>query len=121
VERAAPVGDEGGDRSSIREVERCDPDPFVTRAWTMSSATRFPASTFRTASVTSAFARASARAVSIPMPEAAPVTIARRAVRSTPATTSAAVDCAPNGVVMRMLLVSMIESPSFSNIGPARH
>ena len=44
----------------------------------MSAATRSPASGSRTARVTSAPAAASARAVSTPMPEAPPVTIARR-------------------------------------------
>ena len=58
----------------------------------MSSAVRFPASVLRTASVTSAPAPASALAVSIPMPDAPPVTRARLPVRSTPSRTSAAVD-----------------------------
>ena len=57
----------------------------------MSAAVRSPAAVSRTASVTSAPAPASARAVSMPMPEAPPVTIARLPVRSTPSTTSAAV------------------------------
>src|SRR5580704_11797399 len=71
----------------------------------MSAAVRWPASASRTASVTSAPTLASARAVSIPMPDAPPVTIARRPVRSIPAMTSAAVDCAPNGVVMRSMVL----------------
>jgi hypothetical protein len=68
---------------------------------TMSAATFWPASVSRTASVTAAPALASALAVSMPMPEELPVTIARLPVRSTPATTSAALDSKPNGVVMR--------------------
>ena len=36
-----------------------------------------------------------------------PVTMARRPVRSMPSTTSAAVDSAPNGVVMGVLTVMM--------------
>ena len=46
---------------------------------------------------------ASARAVSSPMPAAPPVTRARRPERSRPATTSAAVLVASNGVVMRVM------------------
>jgi len=61
----------------------------------------WPAARSRTARVTSAFALASARAVSAPRPDEPPVTTARRPDRSTPAMTSAAVDSAPNGVVMR--------------------
>jgi len=71
----------------------------------MSSAVCRPASRLRTARVTSAPALASARAVSTPIPEEAPVTIARRPDRPTPAMTSAAVDCAPNGVVIRLVLM----------------
>jgi len=59
-----------------------------------------PAVRLRTASVTSAPVRASARAVSMPIPEAAPVTMMRLPERLQPATTSSAVDRAPNGVVM---------------------
>ena len=69
----------------------------------MSAATRSPASVSRTAIVTSAPASASARAVSMPIPDAPPVTIMRLPVRSMPSTTSAAVDSAPNGVVMRVI------------------
>jgi len=53
----------------------------------------------------SASALASARAVSAPRPDEPPVTIARRPDRSTPAMTSAAVDSAPNGVVMRSAMM----------------
>jgi len=53
--------------------------------------------------VTAAPARANARAVSTPIPDPAPVTIARLPVRSTPATTSAAVESNPNGVVILLL------------------
>ncbi|GAB3897343.1 hypothetical protein GCM10027612_53400 [Microbispora bryophytorum subsp. camponoti] len=72
--------------------------PAVVAA--MASAVRFPASRSRTAIVTSAPAAASARAVSTPIPDAPPVTIARRPRRSTPSRTSAAVDCPVNGVVI---------------------
>ena len=67
----------------------------------ISAATAWPAATSRTARVTSAPVRARARAVSTPMPDAAPVTTARRPVRSTPRTTSSAVVANPNGVVTR--------------------
>ena len=70
----------------------------------MSAAVRWPAAWLRTASVTSAFALASARAVSAPIPDEPPVTMARLPVRSMPAMTSAAVDWTPNGVTMRLLL-----------------
>ena len=73
----------------------------------ISAAVRSPASTLRTASVTSAPAPASARAVSMPIPDAPPVTMTRRPVRSMPSTTSAAVDSAVNGVVMGVLTVMM--------------
>ena len=69
----------------------------------MSAAVRSPASVSRTASVTSAPAPASARAVSTPIPDAPPVTIARFPERSIPATTSAAVESNPNGVVIRVV------------------
>jgi len=55
---------------------------------------------FRTASVTSAPALASTRAVSMPMPEEAPVTIARRPRKSTPAITSSAAEPNRKGVVI---------------------
>jgi len=61
----------------------------------MSRAVCSPASVLRTASVTAAPVPASARAVSMPMPDAAPVTTMRRPVRSMPRATSAAVDSAP--------------------------
>src|ERR1700682_334626 len=62
-----------------------------------------PAARLRTDRVTSASAAARARAVSTPMPDAPPVTMARLPPRSMPDMTSVAVDCAPNGVVMRWL------------------
>ena len=61
---------------------------------------------FRTASVTDAPAAANARAVSTPIPDEAPVTIAVLPVRSTPSMTSAAVDSNPNGVVSRSLMAT---------------
>jgi hypothetical protein len=70
----------------------------------MSAVTWSPARVLRTARVTSAPAPASARAVSIPIPDAPPVTIVRMPVRSMPAITSAAVLVAPNGVVMGLLM-----------------
>ena len=84
----------------VGEVQRRDRDGGVPVRRAMSAAVRSPASVSRTARVTSAPAPASARAVSTPMPDAPPVTIARRPVRSTPATTSAAVDSKPKGVVI---------------------
>jgi hypothetical protein len=45
-------------------------------------------------------ASANTRAVSIPMPELAPVTTARRPVRSIPAITSSAVEYRPNSLVI---------------------
>ena len=83
----------------------------------MSSAVRSPASTLRTARVTSAPAPASARAVSMPIPDAPPVTMARRPVRSMPSTTSAAVDSAVNGVVIGVLAVMMPQSCSAVRCG----
>ena len=80
---------------------------MACRSPPMSAATRSPAAVSRTASVTSAPAPLSARAVSIPIPEAPPVTIARLPVRSMPATTSAAVDSKEKGVVMRVTLSSL--------------
>jgi hypothetical protein len=53
---------------------------------------------------------ASARAVSTPMSEAPPVTMIRLPPNSMPATASAAVDCALNGVVMGVVAV-MIDFP----------
>jgi hypothetical protein len=58
-----------------------------------------PVWTLRTARVTSAPAEASTLAVSMPIPELAPVTMARRPCRSTSATISAAVVVAPYAVV----------------------
>src|SRR4051812_8530327 len=68
----------------------------------MSAAVRAPASVLRTASVTCAPEPASARAVSMPMPDDAPVTMARLPLRSMPATTSAAVERKPKGVLIRV-------------------
>src|SRR5262249_15758651 len=73
----------------------------------ISAATRSPASVLRTASVTAAPAPASARAVSTPIPEDAPVMTARLPDRSTPATTSAAVDEKPKGVLIKSSLMSV--------------
>ena len=70
----------------------------------MSAAALLPASTSRTAMVTVAPARASERAVSRPMPEAPPVTRALRPERSTPLSTSSAVDPKPKGVLMVELI-----------------
>ena len=67
----------------------------------ISAPTRTPASGLRTARVTSAPAEASGRAVSMPMRDEPPVTIARLSRRSVPATTSATVDLAVKGLVMR--------------------
>src|SRR5580698_8542784 len=60
-------------------------------------ATFLPLSGERTGMITFAPALASARTVSTPSPAEAPVTMAVLPFRSTPFTTSAAVDLAPNG------------------------
>jgi hypothetical protein len=62
-----------------------------------SAAVRLPASVSRTASVTAAPVEASALAVSIPIPEEPPVTIARLPDISMRSTTSAAVESNPKG------------------------
>src|SRR4051812_29295897 len=72
----------------------------------MASAARSPEATSRTARVIRAPMRASARAVSKPIPEEAPVTIALRPVRSIPPATSAAVLEKPKGVLMRLTIDS---------------
>ena len=66
--RTKPVTEAGSARSSRA----------TCTAPAIPSATRVPASTLRTANVTSAPADASARAVSTPIPELAPVTITCR-------------------------------------------
>jgi hypothetical protein len=111
VERPAPGRDEGGDRGSVGEVEPPDVDGVVAVVAVMSAAVRLPASVLRTASVTSAPASARARAVSIPIPDEEPVTIARLPLRSIPASTSAAVDSNPNGVVIRAVVVAVVMAP----------
>src|SRR4051794_31897597 len=73
----------------------------------MSLAVLAPASVLRTARVTWTPAPASARAVSTPIPDDAPVTMARLPVRSMPATTSAAVEEKPNGVVIGVMTTSV--------------
>src|ERR1700754_3343660 len=90
------------DRSSAPTVTA--PLPVPSR---ISAATRSPASGLRTASVTAAPASASARAVSTPIPDDAPVTMARLPDRSTPAMTSAAVDVNPKGVLIKSALMSV--------------
>ncbi len=85
---------------SLRSM-RADVDLSLPVLSRISAATRSPLEVFRTASVTDAPAAASARAVSTPMPDEAPVTIAVLPARSTPSMTSAAVDSNPNGVVTR--------------------
>src|SRR3954447_10353611 len=87
--------------------------------WRMSAATRSPASVLRTAPVTAAPAPASARAVSTPIPDDAPVTMARLPDRSTPSITSAAVDEKPNGVVIRAALMS-VANPRLADDVPRR-
>jgi hypothetical protein len=67
----------------------------------MSSATACAEAGRRTASVTAAPAALSALAVSRPMPEAPPVTMARFPLRSTPSITSAAVELNLKFVVIR--------------------
>src|SRR4051812_8226831 len=88
--------DDWSDRSSGATAISC---PVVSAT---SAAVFSPAIWLRTAMVTSAPAPASARAVSMPMPDAPPVTTARRPVRSTPAMTSAAVDRAVNGLLIKV-------------------
>src|SRR2546426_908430 len=63
-----------------------------------------------TATVPPAPAPASARAVSTPIPDEAPVTMARLPDNSTPAMTSAAVDEKPKGVVIKSALMSLANS-----------
>ncbi len=70
----------------------------------ISAATRSPLEVSRTASVTDAPATASARAVSTPIPDEAPVTTAVLPDRSTPSMTSAAVVSKPYGVVTRAVM-----------------
>ena len=70
---------------------------------TICAATFAPESVSRTARVTAAPRRASVLAVSMPIPDAPPVTIARLPVKSTPSLTSSAVDWALNGVVIGMM------------------
>src|ERR1700681_4386137 len=74
--------------------------PVETR---MSSATARAAAGRRTARVTAAPAALSAFAVSRPMPEAPPVTMARFPLRSTPSITSAAVELKLKFVVIRSM------------------
>jgi len=74
----------------------------------MSAAVRCPASASRTASVTSAPALASARAVSTPMPDEPPVTIARLPESSMPSITSAAAEANPKRVWIRVEVVAFI-------------
>src|SRR5580704_1781505 len=76
----------------------------------------------RTARVTPAPAPASSRAVSTPMPDAAPVTIARLPDRSTAAATSAAVDSKLNGVVMScaVLISVLLRDSLFVAVGADR-
>src|SRR5258708_4230039 len=79
----------------------------------ISAAVRSPASVLRRAIVTSAPAPASARAVSIPMPDEPPVTIARLPDRSMPSITSAAVESNPNAVWKKVgVVVSVIHRVS---------
>lgn len=85
-------------------------------SWTV----RSPAARSRTASVTSAPAPASARTVSMPMPDAPPVTTTRRPVRSTPATTSAAVDSKRNGVVRGAGVAEVMIIPVRSGVRSGR-
>ena len=95
VERSIPARDERGtERGSARSSSATMAAPA------MSAASRRPAAVSRTANVTSAPAVPSARAVSLPMPDEAPVTIARLPLRSIPAMTSAAVEWAPKQVVI---------------------
>jgi hypothetical protein len=61
----------------------------------------------RTASVTSAPTLANARVVSVPRPEAAPVTTARLPARSTPDNASVVVEDASNGVMSRSISSSL--------------
>jgi len=78
----------------LGEIQGRDKDVRVPGGGRDLEATRFPASALRTARVTSAPAPASARAVSMPMPELAPVTMARPVGEIDTVTTSPAVDSA---------------------------
>jgi len=99
VQRPAPAGHEGGDRHRVGEVQPADPQSVGAVVLLMSAAVRLPASVSRTASVTSAPAPARARAVSTPMPEEPPVTIARLPTGRCPRPLGA-VESNPNLVVM---------------------
>ncbi len=92
---AKPSTEPGSARSSAATCSRWLPVEVV-RSW----AAAVPASVLRTARVTSAPAQASARAVSRPMPDDAPVTMARTPLRSTSRTTSSDVLMASNRVVI---------------------
>jgi hypothetical protein len=89
---ANALTDDRSDSSSCAALNFPDSDGSSARNW---SATAAPVPVLRTARVTSAPTVASARTVSTPMPELAPVTTARRPRRSTPSITSAAVEAAP--------------------------
>ena len=82
----------------------------------MLAALRSPASVSRTARVTSAPALANARAVSIPMPDEAPVTIARLPERSMPSITSAAVESNPKSVVIGAVMLVSVMLPRFPGL-----
>jgi hypothetical protein len=90
--RTKPATEPGSAKSSGATCGPAAPDGSFSA---IPSATFLPASRLRTASVTSAPVDASARAVSTPMPELAPVTTARFPCKSTLATISAAVVVGP--------------------------
>jgi hypothetical protein len=101
VQRSFPAVEECAYGGEVRQLESLDVDGGGAGAVADLCGGGFAAATSRAVRVTAAPRRASTRAVSVLMPDEAPVTIARRPERSTPARTSSAVECSSNGVVQR--------------------
>lgn len=117
MERTLPCFGESGDREFRSARSSCATRGLVVPVdVSIVSATAPPASVLRTARVTSAPAALSARAVSMPMPEEAPVTIARMPLRSTPWSTSSAVLAAVNRVEMSPSVVTDATVRSSANL-----
>ena len=98
MQRPVPGGDERVHGVEVGEVESADPDGLVAGRAADIDSGPLDGGVSRTASITSAPVAASARAVSMPIPDEAPVTIARRPERSTLSVTSQIVDSAPKPV-----------------------
>ena len=111
VQSALPGGDEVADRLPVSQVESRHVDLGVAgRRSDGLARPRCPAARLRTARVTSAPIAAKARAVSMPMPDAPPVTTTRLPDRSMPSVTSAVVESNPNGVVKRLMRRPFVEA-----------